>query len=416
MADLNKLRYTIESCNHCGQCKWLLPGRMSGWDFAAMCPIHEYYYFDAYSGQGMLNIAGEILDGKMTHHKDLAEMLYTCTACGACDINCKNVRDMEVLDTILELRRDCVEAGYLPEVRKAEVERVVSSHNIYGLPHEDRFSFLPEDFKDDPDADTILFAGCSAYKHPETILAAIKILKAGGVKFRLLYEDEWCCGASLWRMGAHKEADELIKRNVEMFRAKGINTIITACAECFGAFRGGYPRFTETEFRTVHITQIAAELLQQGKLQLREDGEPMTVTYHDPCMLGRLSEEYVHWDGEIQSWGLHVPEKEWRRGEFGVYDSPRELLRAIPGIKLQEMVRSYEEAWCCGQKGADMDPEFAAATAGERRREAASVGAEVLVSCCPFCREALDVEDEYKLKYVDLTELLADNLREEGQV
>jgi len=415
MSDLKKHVYTIESCNHCGQCKWLLPGRMSGWDFAAMCPIHDYFHFDAYSGQGMLNISGEILSGKLTHDADLAQMLHTCTACGACDINCKNVRDMEVLDTILELRRDSVEAGFLPESRKATLEAIQQTHNIYGLPHEQRFSFLPEGFQDDPDADTVLFAGCSAYRHPETILAAIKILKAGGVKFRLLYEDEWCCGASLWRMGAHDAAEELIRRNVETFRSKGIKTVITACAECFGAFRGGYPRFVETEFQTLHITQVAAELLKQGKLQLREDGEPMTVTYHDPCMLGRLSEEYVHWDGEIQSWGVHVPEKQWRRGEFGVYEPPRELLRAIPGVTLQEMVRSHEEAWCCGHKAADMDPEFAAYTAGERRREAASIGAEVLVSCCPFCREALDAQDEYQLKYMDLTELLAANLREEGQ-
>ena len=127
MSDLKALRYTIESCNHCGQCKWLLPGRMSGWDFASVCPINDYYHFDAYSGQGMLNIAGEVLNGTISHSKELAELLHACTACGACDVNCKNVRDMEVLDTVYELRRDGAEAGFLPENRKQTVQNVEKS-------------------------------------------------------------------------------------------------------------------------------------------------------------------------------------------------------------------------------------------------------------------------------------------------
>ena len=109
MSDLNKLRYTIESCNHCGQCKWLLPGRMSGWDFAQICPIHIKFGFDAYSGQGLINIAKEVMNGTLQYGDGLEDLLYTCTACGACDVNCKNVRDMELLDTILELRAHCVE-------------------------------------------------------------------------------------------------------------------------------------------------------------------------------------------------------------------------------------------------------------------------------------------------------------------
>lgn len=415
MADFKPLKYTIESCNHCGQCKWLLPSRMSGWDFASVCPINDYFNFDAYSGQGMLNIAGEVSTGKLARSEALTKMLHTCTACGACDVNCKSVRDMEVMDTILELRRDSAEAGFLPESRRKLAENIDAEHNIYGLPHEKRFACLPEDFRDDPDADTVLFAGCSVYRRPETLLAAIRVLKAGGVKFRLLYEDEWCCGASLWRSGQHEAAKALIERNNGLLKKLGIRTVITACAECFGAFRSGYPRFVTPEFRTLHISQVAAELLKEGKLRLRREGGPVSVTWHDPCMLGRLSEEYVHWEGEIRSYGLHVPEKKWNRGENGVYEPPRELLKAIPGVTLKEMPRSREEAWCCGAKAADIDPEFAARTAEERKREAASVGAELIVSSCPFCRDALEGENGYGLRYADLTELLAGCLSEEGE-
>ena len=413
MSDLKSFRYTIEQCNHCGQCKWLLPGRMSGWDFAAVCPIYDYFHFDAYSGQGILNIAGEILQGRLRHDAEIAGLLHRCTGCGACDVNCKSVRDMEVLGTILELRRDSAEAGFLPEAKKAAGDNVEKTHNIYGLPHGERFAWLPEGFADDPDSDTALFVGCSVYKHPETVLAAIRILKAGGVKFRLLYEDEWCCGAALWRSGQHERARALIERNVETFRKLGIKRLITVCAECFGAFRSGYPRFVKTTFDNVHISQIASELLKEGKLELREDAPPVTLTYHDPCMLGRLSEPYVPWEGEIKSYGLHVPEKQWQRGENGVYDPPREVLQAIPGVTLREMPRRLENAWCCGAYAADVDPEFAKYTADERRSEAAYVGAEGVVSSCPFCREALG--GVAAMPYYDLTELLAAHLKEANE-
>ena len=106
MSDLRAYQYTMEQCNHCGQCKWLLPARATGADFAVVCPIYDYYHFDAYSGQGIVNVAQEILRGRLRHDAEIAGLLHSCTGCGACDVNCKSVRDMEVLGTILELRRD----------------------------------------------------------------------------------------------------------------------------------------------------------------------------------------------------------------------------------------------------------------------------------------------------------------------
>ena len=409
MADLKKFQYTMDSCNHCGQCKWLLPGRMYGWDFAEICPIHAYYGFDAYSGQGQIHIAREVMEGKLQHSEGLAKLMHACTACGACDVNCKSVRDMEVLETIFELRADCAEAGFLPEHVRAAAENVKETHNLYGLPHTDRFAWLPENYADDPEAEVGLFVGCSVYRRPETALAAMKLLKAAGVRFRLL-ADEWCCGAALWQGGARDEARETVLHNVEMIRDLGIKTVVTACAECFGSFRAVYPRYAAIPFETKHLSEVAAEALRAGRLRLRPLEKPMTVTYHDPCMLGRRSEPYVAWEGGIRSWGLHVPEKQWNRGENGVYEPPREALQAIPGLTLREMPRSREEAWCCGAKAAAIDPEFAEWTAAERKREAAAAGAEAIVSACPFCREALASGESGALPYYDLTELLAAQL------
>ena len=141
MSDLKKHQYTMESCNHCGQCKWILPARMTGWDFAEICPIHMRYSYDAYSGQGMLNMAREVSEGKLSCSEGMMKLAHACTACGACDINCKNVKDMEVLEVIYELRAECAEQGFVPEPVKRTAETVKQTHNIYGLPHADRFAW-----------------------------------------------------------------------------------------------------------------------------------------------------------------------------------------------------------------------------------------------------------------------------------
>jgi Fe-S oxidoreductase len=117
----------------------------------------------------------------------------------------------------------------------------------------------------------------------------------------------------------------------------------------------------------------------------------MTVTYHDPCNLGRQGEPYTQWEGvETKIYGQAVvydPPRPRHNGANGVYQPPRDLLAAIPGVELVEMERSREAAWCCGAGGACREafPEYSSATAAERVEEAASTGAEALVSACSRC-------------------------------
>ena len=142
---------------------------------------------------------------------------------------------------------------------------------------------------------------------------------------------------------------------------------------------------------------------------------PMKVTYHDPCNLGRKGEPWIHWDGEIKhnlmSPDEHVPPKEFRRGTYGVYEPPREVIRAIPGLELVEMERIKEYSWCCGSGGGviDINPEFAMFTATERLTEAESTGADALVTACPWCKRnftnAIN-QNGGKLKVYDVVELL----------
>ncbi len=416
MESLNDYLYTMKSCNQCGQCKWILGPKMKGWQYAEVCPIHARYGFDAYSGQGLINIAQEVLEGRLNYEDGLVRSIYTCLTCGACDVNCKSIRDMEVLDTILGLRAKCVADGQgpLPEHREC-TGHILDTHNIYGKSHLHRFDWLPEGKRMIGDSGVAYFAGCAAaYTHPEIAVNTVKILEAAGIAFGVLGEEEHCCGTLLWRTGQTEAFKKVIERNLEIWKKQGVRTLITACAECYGTFRGGYPRFADMDIEVLHISEIIRDAVKEGKIRPSKQSE-MKVTYHDPCLLGRLSEKYVPWNGIIEKLGRYVPPKTWRRGTCGVYEPPREILKAIPGLELVEMVRNAENAFCCGGGGGvpHAFPDFSRWVASQRLEEAQSTGAEAIVSCCPFCQDSFSnsiTTDDGNLRYYDLTQLVVEAL------
>jgi Fe-S oxidoreductase len=411
MESLKDFLYTMTSCNHCGQCKWVLGPKMRGWKYAEVCPIHLRYGFDAYSGQGLINIAQEVLEGRLKYEDGLIQLIYTCLTCGACDINCKSIRDMEVLDTILALRAKCVEDGQGLTEHKQHARKIEKTHNIYGRPHDKRSDWLPEGQKLSNTSGVAYFAGCAAaYAHPEIAVNTVKILDTAGIDFKVLGAEEYCCGTMLWRTGQTEAFKKGARQNMDVLKKQGIKTLITSCAECCGTFRGGYPRFVDMDVEVLHITEVVQKALKEGKLKLKKKLN-LKVTYHDPCMLGRLSEKYVPWNGKIEAYGVHVPPKPWRRGANGVYEAPREILKAIPGITLVEMVRNAENSFCCGAGGGvpAAFPNFAQWVAAERLGEAGSTGAEAIVSACPFCQDSFadaSKSAHSKIRYYDLTGLV----------
>ena len=416
MDTLKDYRYTMESCNHCGQCRFILGPKMKGWEYSEICPIYLRYKFDAYSGQGLINIAQELLEGTIEYEDDLLEHIYVCTTCGACDINCKSVRDMEVLDTILALRAKCVEDGRgpMPEHKEYDVH-VNNKKNIYGRVHDERFDWLSQEIRLAERSKVAYFVGCTtSYLYPHIARDTARILNAGGVDFTVLYGEEYCCGGPLWRTGQRETAKQLAEHNLDAIKAQGIETIITGCAECYGTFKGFYPRIAKLDFEVLHISEVLQKLLQEGRLKPSRNFN-MKATYHDPCLLGRLSEQFTPWSGAIGAYGYHNPPKKWRRGTNGVYDAPREVLKAIPGIELVEMTRNEENAFCCGGGGGvpASFPDFALWTAKERLNEARSVGAEAIISACPFCQ--LSFEKTIRIsqpgfRYHDICELVASTL------
>ena len=230
MDRLSDFTYTMESCNHCGQCKWILGPKMRGWKYAEICPIHQRWHYDAYSGQGLINIAEEVLNGELAYEEGLIEHIYRCTTCGACDVNCKSIRDMEVLETILALRAKCVEEGEGPMAPHKEYARCVEEeHNIYGEPHDRRFDWVQDDDPSAEGAGMAYFVGCNgSYRHPEIARDTVSILSTAGLRFTLLGAEEYCCGAPLWRTGQIKAAEKQARHIIGALNKLGIKTVVTS--------------------------------------------------------------------------------------------------------------------------------------------------------------------------------------------
>jgi Fe-S oxidoreductase len=222
---------------------------------------------------------------------------------------------------------------------------------------------------------------------------------------------ESCCGGRAYQIGFREESMKQLKQNMATMKKAGVKMLVTACAECYHTFKVLGDKFgLRNGLEVLHTSELFSRLIKEGKLKPKKKMD-ITVTYHDPCHLGRLGEPHIPWQGKQIPGHIRLfdPPREFKRGTYGVYGPPRELLKSIPGLKLQEMERTREFAWCCGAGGgvAEFNPQFAAWTARERIREAEATGAETLVTACPGCEIALHQAAEgTSLKVLDITEML----------
>jgi Fe-S oxidoreductase len=192
-------------------------------------------------------------------------------------------------------------------------------------------------------------------------------------------------------MGYKEDFINQAKKNMAMIKKAGIKTVVTSCAEGYQAFKVLYDQHDlKEDLEVLHISEYIDRLIKESKLKMKKKVN-ISVTYHDPCYLGRLGEPWIHWEGKKVPGDRFVfdPPKEYRRGTKGVYEPPRDVIRSIPGVKLTEMFRIKEYAWCCGAGGGiiDSNPEFARWTAQKRIDEAVSSGAEAIVTACPWCEK-----------------------------
>jgi Fe-S oxidoreductase len=340
--------------------------------------------------------------------------------CGSCDVSCKVCRyNLEPLEMVRELKFRLVEEGQGLDEHKAIIESLNKDGNTMGQPKTGRGEWA--DGLDVPrlssqKAEVLFHAGCRSSYDPDSqksARAAVQILKSAGIDVGIMGEHEMCCAGRIYSMGYRDEFTRFAKANMTAWAKAGVKTVVTSCADGYHAFKRLYPKLG-SQVEVLHTVEFLDRLIKEGKLTFRSE-VPMTVTYHDPCHLGRQGEPYVPWDGvekKIKSQiVVYEPKRPRYNGAWGVYDSPREILRSIPGVELVEMERIREYSWCCGAGGGVREayPEYSNWTASERIAEARATGAEALVSACPWCeRNFLDTVGAQgdTIKVYDIVELV----------
>lgn len=413
--NLDDYRYDARRCTGQTLCRWIDLNYVQGHDFAERCPTWRKEGFDVYGAVGKCNIVYYLLQGKLDYSDPMIrDIAYRDLMCGSCDVACKRNLDYEIQLMLESLRARLVETGNGPMPQHMEVtNNIENTRNFYGKEQKHRLDWLPKGIKVAEQADILFFVGCrAAFAATEIAVATAKILKAAKADFMLM-QDEPCCGHFLFTTGQIEKARKLAEDNLRLIKESGAKTVVFSCADGYKAIKVDYPKLlgistTDLGFEVKHITELADQWIKEGRLKIKNRLD-MKLTYHDPCNLGRLSEPWVHWEGVREDWGVFNPPRFLRRGIHGIYQPPRDILQSIPGVELAEMVRHHENAWCCGNEGGVKEafPDVSLWTASERLREAASIGAEALVSGCPACKEVFKEANSNGMKVYDITELLA---------
>jgi len=328
-----------------------------------ICPPREVRGFESYTGRGTIHIARAIYEGRLKPYERLAEHVYAkCLLCKNCQVHCPN--EVDIISVTRGLRQDLVRAGLLPNPLKERDSNVKEKHNVFGEAPANRASWA-RDLKLPNKGDILYYAGCyDAYRYPETARATVAILRKAGVNVAYLGENEWCCGLPEFADGNIVLAEENALHNVNAIKASSAKKVVTSCPGCYTALKSEYPEVVgKIPFEVVHVSEAIAELLDARKIKLNKVIKKK-VTYHDPCHLGRYEE---------------------------VYEEPRKVIRATPGVELVEMQRNRKHAWCCGA-GTEtyvMDSDLSTRIAKTRIEEAYETGAEAIVTACPQCLNVL---------------------------
>jgi Fe-S oxidoreductase len=418
----------MELCCGCSCCKFIPLEKIKVSEHSYVCPSIARYNFNTYSGIGRLAFAKSLLNQKLECSEKVLEVIYNCQMCGGCDISCKYAMDMDVLEPINETRIHCVEAGNtLPALDKLIASMRQQGTMVPGAQTERGRWAAGLDVKDiNREKAAVLFhAGCRASYDKNSwkiAQASVNLLQKGGVDVGIAGDNESCCGGRAYQMGYKQDFLDQARKNMEAFEKQGVKILVTACADCYHAFKVLYDKFDiKGDLEVLHITEYLDQLIKDGHLKPSKQID-LKVTYQDPCHLGRLGESWIRWKGKEIPGPIRLfdPPREFMRGTYGIYDAPRNILRSIPGLRLVEMDRIKEYAWCCGGGGGvkENNPDFARWTAEQRIAEAESTGAEALVTACTGCRslfaETLK-ENGKDLKVYDITEILDEAIKEGGQ-
>lgn len=349
------------------------------------CPPYEFYRFQRHTPKSRWLMAQRVFHGLDPVTPELKEVIYACTNCLMCQELCGVRNDgYGPWDITVAMREEVTEREGPLDAHRPIYEALKQHDTPWAQGKSQRGAWaegLGLKKLGQSSATTLLFAGCSADRASgrDGAIALAKLMQKAGEDFVILGDAEKCCGLYAFDLGFRREYDRLKEANLAMLKNAGIKKVVVACGSCHRMWRE-YAKDATPGIEASHGVEYVASLVGSGRLKFTREVEKKVV-YHDSCHLGR---------------------------GCGVYDAPRTILRAIPGIQLVEMERNRRWAWCCGGGGGvpEADPELAKWSAADRMREASATGAELVLTSSALCQRSFGDLMQPSLPVQDLLEFV----------
>ncbi|MFO7599187.1 MAG: (Fe-S)-binding protein [Candidatus Desulfacyla sp.] len=368
----NEIADEFDQCIKCGLCQ-------------ATCPVCKELLLEKYTPRGKIQLARRYGQDGIDASEHLRDIYARCLLCGACTVTCPSGVDLRKV--FLGMReRIAGKRGIHPAMKKAAES--VSAHrnisdedNLERADWTDSLKHVPARLFQKDKAEVVYFVGCVASFFPmvQSIpVNMVRIMDRANVDFALLGGEEWCCGFPLVGAGVPDRMDELIRHNLDRVKALGAREVVFSCPTCYCTWKDYY----KADLALYHSTEFLDKMISEGHVPLKEMAA--TVTYHDPCDLGRNS---------------------------GVFDAPRRILKAVPGLKLVELENNRLKSVCCGGGGnvEMVDPDLSAAVAQKKLEEIERTGAKIVVTSCQQCIRTIKGKarkQKLDLEVMDVTEVV----------
>ncbi|MCZ6867154.1 MAG: (Fe-S)-binding protein [Chloroflexi bacterium] len=386
------------ACAVCGRCTDVCPANLSG---KVLSPMHivedikdHLIEVGKYVEKGQEPPNGKPLIGGVVAE----EAIWDCVSCGACMEECPV--QVEHIPTIMDMRRHLVlEESKLPATAMDALLSMEQRGHPWRGSEFSRTDWAKglevRTLAEHPETEVLFWVGCTAaleQKSQRIARAMARVLKKAGVDFAILGEEERCTGDPARRLGNEYLYQTMARQNIETLKGYNVKKVVTTCPHCFNTMRNEYPQLGG-DFEVLHYSQFVDQLIEEGRLRPIKTVEG-TVAYHDSCFLGRHN---------------------------GIYDQPRRIARAIPGLKLVEIEpHCRERGFCCGAGGGHIWIEESRGTRINHMRtdQFLETKADTVGVSCPFCLQMMEEGIEAKgvageKKARDLLELLAESLEEE---
>jgi len=339
--------------------------------------------------------AGFIPDEKpLLGESILHETLWACTTCRACEEACPVF--IEYVQEIVDMRRNLVlmQGTFPTEVQNVFIN-LERNYNPWGMASSDRGAWMKDmgvkTMAEDSNVEYLYFVGCAGNfddRNKKVAKALTQLLQKANIKFGILGEEEKCTGDPARRIGNEYLAQSLMKENIATFDKYKVKKVITSCPHCFNSIKNEFPQFGG-KYEVLHHTEFLAELVQKGILRPKKSLD-QKITYHDSCYLGRYNE---------------------------VYDPPRAILQAIPGVELIEPLFTKKTGRCCGAGGGRMwmEEKIGKRVNEMRLDDLKQTGAPMAATACPFCKimvgDAINqTKSQEQIQTRDVVELLNESV------